>query len=311
MLQSVALASPVIRPQTIQIAPDRIVAGAVYSQRGGEGPAIDLAGKYPGEHGLNLMAMRFRDGASVEGSTTDHLLMINLGGPVRISCRMNGRSDDFVKPTGNLTICPAGCEFSANAERSTHILQCAVPKDLLSAFSAERAVPMANLLERLSGRDETLNRTIFDLAHEIRAGFAGGPAYWQDLTDTLLGRLLRDHLADERNAGRGVLSPEHLARINAYVAENMGETINVDVVADLVARGRSQFPKIFRRSVGMSPYQYIVRLRLKMALEMMRRREMTLAEVASATGFTDQSHFSHWVKRIYGVTPLKWATAFR
>jgi len=305
------LSLPLIRSQPAQVEPDRIVAGTIFSQRGGDGPGVGLIGQYPGENGLKLVQMRFREGVRAEGSTSDHLLFVNLGEKHQISCRLNHWSSHHEEQTGDLAICPAGCDFEASADSSVNVLLCAVPKDLLSFYLAEYAVPRANLLQHLNGHDEQLNRALFDLAHEIQTGFCGGAVHWNDLTETLLGRLVQDHIVGGGGAGRGVLSPEHMARINGYVAENLGEAINVDAIADLVVRGRSQFPKTFRRSVGMSPYQYIVRLRLKFALEMMRRGEMTLAEVAAATGFTDQSHFTHWVKRIYGVTPLKWAYAVR
>jgi AraC family transcriptional regulator len=62
---------------------------------------------------------------------------------------------------------------------------------------------------------------------------------------------------------------------------------------------------MFARSVGMTPYRYVVHLRLQRAIELMREHRHGLAEIAAATGFADQGHLSRWVRRVHGVSPTE------
>jgi AraC family transcriptional regulator len=55
----------------------------------------------------------------------------------------------------------------------------------------------------------------------------------------------------------------------------------------------------------MTPYRYVVHLRLQRALELMRDGRHGPAEIAAATGFADQSHLSRWVRRVHGVSPTE------
>jgi AraC family transcriptional regulator len=276
-----------------------------FRQGDGNEPDVLFAVKSGGEHGIGLAEFRFAGGAFVKGSASHHLLMFQPGSPARISCHVGNKFLEHIAPRGNVTICPADTEFVAASGEPLDILTFTIPRESLACFTAERARPKTTLPEKLSGCDDYLLGVAHDLADEAANGFSSGPRYWTELTDALLCRLFEDYLIAQRDAGRGILSPETLSRINVYVTAHLADPIDVDLIADVAAKGRSQFPRIFRRSVGMSPYQYLVRLRLKSALQMMSAGEMSLAEVAVATGFVDQSHLCRWIKRIYGTSPKK------
>lgn len=59
----------------------------------------------------------------------------------------------------------------------------------------------------------------------------------------------------------------------------------------------------FRRSFGMTPGEYVRRLRLEQARRLMRRSTAPLAEIAAAAGFSDQSHFSNVFRKSFGISP--------
>ena len=73
----------------------------------------------------------------------------------------------------------------------------------------------------------------------------------------------------------------------------------------MTKRSQFHFSRVFRRSVGVSPYRYIVYLRLRRAVELIREDRLGLAEIAASTGFADQSHLTRWVRRVHGVSPTQ------
>ena len=74
----------------------------------------------------------------------------------------------------------------------------------------------------------------------------------------------------------------------------------------LVGLDRFRFLKLFKRSIGMTPHAWLLRLRLEKALELMKRqRDLSMTEVAHAVGFFDQSHFTRAFRHAYGVTPAR------
>ncbi|MBV8092673.1 MAG: helix-turn-helix transcriptional regulator [Acetobacteraceae bacterium] len=86
---------------------------------------------------------------------------------------------------------------------------------------------------------------------------------------------------------------------------NLAVTIEVGALAKIAGHSPFHFTRIFARSVGMTPYRYVVHLRLRRAFELLRDRRHGLADSAAATGFADQSHLSRWVRRVHGVSPTE------
>ena len=65
----------------------------------------------------------------------------------------------------------------------------------------------------------------------------------------------------------------------------------------------AQFGRLFLREIGMSPMQYVGRLRIARARELLERSRLNVTEVAQASGFSDPFHFSRAFKRAVGVCP--------
>jgi len=65
----------------------------------------------------------------------------------------------------------------------------------------------------------------------------------------------------------------------------------------------AQFGRRFRREIGMSPMQYVGRLRIARARELLERSRLNVAEVARASGFSDPFNFSRAFRRAVGVCP--------
>jgi AraC family transcriptional regulator len=68
----------------------------------------------------------------------------------------------------------------------------------------------------------------------------------------------------------------------------------------------SQFSRCFRKSFGTSVHQWLIRLRIDMAKNLLRDRERSLADVGFQSGFCDQAAFTRAFTRFEGITPFRW-----
>ncbi len=123
-----------------------------------------------------------------------------------------------------------------------------------------------------------------------------------DLFESLFGRLLQP--APQCIAG--LLTPRQFARIRDFVESCLAEKIVLEDLAGLVDLDRFRFLKLFKRSVGMTPHAWLLRLRLERAVELMAVAvDRPITEIAHAVGFFDQSHFTRAFRQAYGVTPAR------
>jgi len=63
------------------------------------------------------------------------------------------------------------------------------------------------------------------------------------------------------------------------------------------------FCRLFKQSVGMTPHQYLIRLRVERAKQLLKRSDLAIADVALQCGFSHQSHLSFHFRRLVGMSP--------
>jgi AraC-like DNA-binding protein len=141
--------------------------------------------------------------------------------------------------------------------------------------------------------------------HALHTALVGGaPALRRDelLTATVA--------ALARRAARTTLRPAVPRTSGTRVADLarrlIHDTYLEDVTADdlAAATGRTRYAvyRAFRSAYGMAPSDYQRQLRLRAARRLITRGH-PLSDVASRTGFADQSHLTRWFVRYYGITP--------
>ena len=90
-----------------------------------------------------------------------------------------------------------------------------------------------------------------------------------------------------------------------YVEANLGTDLRLTSIARAVGISPHQLARGFRREMGLPLHRYVLRQRTTVGRALLVRTDAPIAEVATEVGFSDQSHFTHWVRRLYGVTPSR------
>jgi AraC family transcriptional regulator len=106
---------------------------------------------------------------------------------------------------------------------------------------------------------------------------------------------------------RGGLTKRQLKRVREFVDAHISNDITVSDLAALASLSHFHFIRTFKQSVGLSPYQYILSERIHRARGLLSKRDISIADVARAVGFSDASQLNRVFRKIVGVTP----TAFR
>jgi AraC-like DNA-binding protein len=106
---------------------------------------------------------------------------------------------------------------------------------------------------------------------------------------------LRDH--------RSIALGHHsINNVREYLLENLDQPIYLQTLANLCHLSPVQFQRHFKAKMGLTPYAWLVRLRLEKAMQLLQSGLKGTA-VAHAVGFYDQAHFSKAFKRAYGISP--------
>jgi len=163
------------------------------------------------------------------------------------------------------------------------------------------------------------------LAREVTLREPGGRLYAQSLASLLAVHLLRHYAqrvdgrplmeateleegspsAALEAGGRNGAQPRAVADALAFMHENYARELSLSDIAAAAHLSPFHLARLFKQSLGVSPHQYLIQLRVNSARWLLSAGsgERSLAELANAVGFADQSHLTRHFKRVLGVTP--------
>jgi AraC family transcriptional regulator len=120
--------------------------------------------------------------------------------------------------------------------------------------------------------------------------------------------LLRLHQSSRAGAATqaGGLSPGQLRRTCEFIVEHLAEDICLDDLAEMTGLTAKHFARAFKQSMGLPPHQYLILQRIEAAKRHLTGGKTSLASIALACGFADQSHFTASFRKVVGVPPGAW-----
>lgn len=90
--------------------------------------------------------------------------------------------------------------------------------------------------------------------------------------------------------------------VRQFLHAHVFDTVRLAEIASAIGVSEAHVSRSFRREFGMSPYAYLLALRIERSKTMLVSGRR-IADTATAFGFHDQSHYHRTFKRIVGVTP--------
>ena len=92
----------------------------------------------------------------------------------------------------------------------------------------------------------------------------------------------------------------------ALIHESGSTDVSIEEIAEVCGINRSYLGKIFKKSVGKSPQEFLMNYRMVKATELLKLTDLSIADIGKAVGYEDQLHFSRAFKTVLGISPRHW-----
>lgn len=131
------------------------------------------------------------------------------------------------------------------------------------------------------------------------------------VTDAMKMHMLVRYGRREIVVERRRLSDKERAVLVDAIRGDLDSPHSLDSLARLVNMDVRRFTSAFQDAFGVTPWQYVLRVRLDMAARMLRETRESVTEIALMTGFATPSHFATAFLKRFGVPPSRWRISAR
>ena len=97
-----------------------------------------------------------------------------------------------------------------------------------------------------------------------------------------------------------------IIQLEEKITQNLKLDWNVEKMAEIAEVSKEHFQKIFKSSTQETPIQFLKRLRLEKAKELLETMNSRISEILYEVGIKDIAHFVRDFKEAYGFTPNKY-----
>lgn len=114
---------------------------------------------------------------------------------------------------------------------------------------------------------------------------------------------------NQSSSGAGLAEARQISRLkNAiiFIHSNYTESITLEQMADSCHTSKSEFCRIFKKTLHQTPFEYLLRYRIQKSLSLLATDSYSITEIASQVGFSGSSYYSEVFRKYMGCSPREY-----
>ena len=228
--------------------------------------------------------------------------------PFRFSHRQDSRTYAGFYRKGDLLITPADTTVFTHADGDVQIVQIRIKDSLVRIVAEEALVQNGDCIELLptfQTRDPKIEAIAMMLLAQLHRESFSSQLYVDSLTNVLAVHLIRHHGSTRPQLPiyDGGLPQRQLLQVLDYIDVHLGGEIKLADLAQLVDMSQFHFGRLFKQSLGVSPYQYLLQQRVERAKQLLKQTDKFITDIAFDCGFNSHSHLTKQFRQLTGMTP--------
>jgi AraC family transcriptional activator FtrA len=108
-----------------------------------------------------------------------------------------------------------------------------------------------------------------------------------------------------------VRTNDRISSVAAWMARHLEEAITIEALADRAAMSERTFTRRFRAATGAAPIEWLVRLRVRRAQDLLETTDRPIDRIAEDAGFGAPETLRHHFRKVVGTSPSLWRQSFR
>jgi len=109
----------------------------------------------------------------------------------------------------------------------------------------------------------------------------------------------------------GKLSEFYIREAVVHIERNYAKNVTVEDIAQVCRLDRSYFGKLFKKVMGQSPQEFLIRYRMAKAADALKTGNDLIGEIGASVGYANPLHFSRAFKNVYGLSPSMYRQKYK
>jgi AraC family transcriptional regulator len=223
---------------------------------------------------------------------------------------LDNKQETERRQLGDIAIIPAGISHRCNWNTTVQFGILAIEPTLLQQVGQDWINPDRIELrpQFMSKRDDLIQSIFATLSAELATGGIGSNLLVDSLKTALVIHLLRNYCTTSPRLSSYAdgLSDAKLILIKDYINTHLDLDLKLTELSSIAQISTYHFLRLFKKSVGMTPHQYILQQRIERAKYLLKSSNLDISEIAFMVGFCDSSHLTRCFKNSLGKTPSQW-----
>jgi AraC family transcriptional regulator len=243
------------------------------------------------------------------GGTTEHLIFVNLADH-HVVCESDGETIEGQYVAGHVGVHPSRTGVRWKWDTRLNFLMMTLDPAFLDRIAVESfglETGRAELLHVEGKHDPAISSIASALLREVLNGDIGSRVLAESLANVLAVHLLRHYAgrAPRPSTDASTVPTRAVSDAVRFISENYARELSLADIGEAARLSPFHLARLFKKAMGMSPHQYLVNVRVNSARALLTSGagRRSLADVAAAVGFADQSHLTRQFKRVLGLTP--------
>lgn len=227
----------------------------------------------------------------------------------RIERRLNGRRRDEQIIQGDIVLIPAGVQHQVSWDREIECTFLALEPTYIAQIAREETdLESIEFVPRFAQSDPLIYQIALALKRELESGELSSQLYVEAATMLLAAHLLRHYSTSQLSLQTDVggLSRASLNQVIEYIDAHLTEDLSVSEIAASISMSQYHFTRLFKQSLGVAPYQYVIQRRVAFAKQLLASPNLSITQVSQQIGFYTPNQFSHFFRRHTGLSPKEY-----
>lgn len=234
------------------------------------------------------------------------LIITDVNSQFQVEQRIDTQFKRYQNGNGQFDIFPANLSHWAYWDREIEFSTIAIcPQFLQRLAMEENKSNEIELIPQLGIIDPIVGHLALALKAEVETGCLTGRLYGESLGTAIAMRLIQNYSVFKTQIphhSKG-LPKSQLCQVIDYMNAHLERDISLPELAEVAFMSQSHFTRLFKQSMGVTPYQYLLNQRIERVKQLLKQKKIAIADVALQCGFANQTHLTKRFRQIIGITP--------